>query len=61
MTVGPVLALVALLAAVALVLLASFTGRRSPGPLCQRRAATVRDACSTRCPACTALRRENGR
>ncbi|MFD9813730.1 hypothetical protein [Streptomyces sp. NPDC059080] len=61
MTVDPVLALVALLAAVALLMLARFTGRRSPGPLCQRRPTTVRDTCSTRCHTCTALRRENRR
>ncbi|MEU3710508.1 hypothetical protein [Streptomyces catenulae] len=61
MTVDPVLALIALLAAVAVVLLARHAGRRSPGPLCARRPATVRDACSTRCPACTALKKESHR
>ncbi len=61
MTVDPMLALAVLIAAVALVLLARFTGRRAPGPLCAHGPSSSRSTCTERCPACTALRRENRR
>ncbi|ARX85650.1 hypothetical protein SMD44_05114 [Streptomyces alboflavus] len=61
MTVDPVLALVALLAAVAVALVGRFAGRRSPGPLCQPDPLTARGASPSRCPACAALTKKGHR
>ncbi|WKX70031.1 hypothetical protein [Streptomyces sp. XD-27] len=61
MTVDPVLALVALLAPVAVTLLARFTGRRPPGPLCRADPSRSARPCTQRCPACTALTKERHR
>ncbi|WP_406321018.1 hypothetical protein [Streptomyces sp. NBC_00519] len=61
MTVDPVLALVALLVAVAVVLVSRFAGRRSPGPLCRPKPLTSRGACPARRPTCTALTKKGHR
>ncbi|MFM9368159.1 hypothetical protein [Streptomyces sp. Da 82-17] len=58
MTVDPVLVLVALLAAVAVVALGRYASRRPPGPLCRPAPSTTRSVCPARCPACTALTRK---